>query len=124
MPAPKWARTSRARGSSAGYDAGSLHASWDRAPRLLVEEPLDVGIATVGEGATRSHERVEASGGVARRAARRLDDVLQLLVAVLRDERGALQRAESRPDADRVQIVDDGFSEIRVRSVAVIIAGV
>src|SRR5215472_5489948 len=70
-------------------------------PRLLADEPLDVGIAAIGEGASRSHEGVEASGGVARGATRGLDDVLELLVAVLRDERRALQRTESRPDADR-----------------------
>jgi hypothetical protein len=87
--------------------------------RLLPDKSLDVGIAAVGEGASCSDEGVEASGGVARGAARGLDDVLQLLVAVLRDERCALQRAESRPDADRVQIVNDGFSEIRVPSLPI-----
>src|SRR5712691_12825001 len=68
-----------------------LDAMEDRLPllrvdlaRLLLDEPLDVGIGAVGEGAARGHEGVDAGGGVARGPARRLDDVLQLLVAVVR----------------------------------------
>src|SRR6185436_14406192 len=60
--------------------------------RLLAHEALDVRVAAVREGAAGRHEGVESRGRVATRAARGLDDVLQLLVAVLRDEGRALER--------------------------------
>src|SRR2546428_3243271 len=60
--------------------------------RLFPDEPVDVGIASVGERAARRHEGVEPRGGVPEGAARGLDDVLQLLLAVLKNERRPLQR--------------------------------
>src|SRR5262249_23764061 len=56
---------------------------------LLADEPFDIGVRPVGEGAARRHEGVEPGGGIAERTARGLDDVLELLLAVLLDERGA-----------------------------------
>ena len=59
--------------------------------RLLADETIDVRIASVGERATRCHEGIEPGGGVPEGAARSLDDVLQLLLAVLKNERCPLQ---------------------------------
>ena len=59
---------------------------------LLLDQPFDVGIAPVRERAARRDERVQARRGVATGAARGLDDVPELLVPVLREERRPFQR--------------------------------
>src|SRR5206468_8338149 len=53
--------------------------------------------------------------------ARGLDDVLELLLAVLLNERGALERTQLSPDADRLQIVHHALAQIRVGRVAEIV---
>src|SRR5215471_1323510 len=73
--------------------------------RLLAEEPVDVGIATVHEGAAGDHEGLEADRRVAEGAADAVGEVLQLLLLVALEERRPLERAESGPDADRSQVV-------------------
>src|SRR5262249_2867145 len=92
-----------------------------RLARLLADEALQLRIPAVREGAARGHEGVQARGGVAGGAAGGLDDVLELLVAILRDERRALERPQLRSDPDSVQIVHHRLAEIRVRGVAVIV---
>ena len=92
--------------------------------RLLGDEPLDVGIGAVGERAAGRHERVEPGGGVAEGAARGLDDVLELLLAVLEDERRALEGPELHPDPDRLEVVDHRLAEIGVGAVAEVLPGV
>src|SRR5213593_4899735 len=51
--------------------------------RLLPDETFDIRIGSIGEGPARGHESVEPGGGVPEGAARGLDDVLQLFLAVL-----------------------------------------
>ena len=92
--------------------------------RLLLDEPLDVGIGAVGKGAACGHEGVDARGGVARRPGRRLDDVLQLLLAVVRDERHPLEGTELRANARGLEIVDDRLTEVGVGSITVVVARV
>ena len=53
-----------------------------------------------------------------------LDDVLQLLVAVLLVERDTLQRPQLRPDADRTQVIVRCLGQVRVRAVAIVEAGI
>src|SRR5215472_4156930 len=72
---------------------------------LLAEEPVDVGIAAVHEGAAGDHEGLEADRRVAEGAADAVGEVLQLLLLVALEERRALERAEPGPDADRSEIV-------------------
>src|SRR3989454_9469503 len=73
---------------------------------LLPEQPVDVGIPTVGVRAAGHHEGLNPGGRVPEDAAQAVDDVLQLLLLVRLEEPGPLQRAESRPDSDGLQIVD------------------
>ena len=91
---------------------------------LLLDEALEVGIGPVGEGAAGGHEGVEAGGGVAEGAARRLDDVPELLLAVLQDEGRPLQRAQLGADARRLEVVDHRLPEVGVGGVAVVVARV
>ena len=65
--------------------------------RLLPEEPVDVGVSAVGEGAARDRERLDPGGRVAEDAAQAVDDVLELLLLVRLEERRALERAEPAP---------------------------
>src|SRR6266404_1688539 len=81
-----------------------LDAVQDRLPplpvelaRLLLYEALDVRVASVGERAAGRHEGVEPGRRVPEGAARGLDDVLELLLAVLQDERHPLQWAQLGP---------------------------
>src|SRR5262249_4207555 len=90
--------------------------------RLLLEEPIDVGIAAIDVRAAGGDERFQPRRGVAERAAATLHDVPEFLLAVGAEERCALERAELRADADRLQIVLHGFREARIRHVARVIA--
>src|SRR5438034_3300839 len=75
--------------------------------RLLLEEPVDVGISPVGVGAARDDERLHAGGGVAEDAAQPVDEVLELLVLIRLEEPRPLERAKPRLDADGLKIVED-----------------
>ena len=92
--------------------------------RLLTEEPIDVGIAAVGVRAARGGERLDPRGRVAGDAAQAVDDVLQLLLLIGLHERRALQRAELRPDAGRLEIVLHRLAETGGPRVAPEISGV
>src|SRR5262245_24388623 len=67
--------------------------------RLLTEEPVDVGVASVGEGTAAYHERFEPRRRAAERAARGLHHVLELLLLMLGEEGGPLERAELELDS-------------------------
>src|SRR6266446_2339868 len=73
---------------------------------LLPEQPVDVGIPTVGVRAAGRHEGLNPGRRVPEDAAQAVDDVLQLLLLVRLEEPGPLERAESRPDSDGLQVVD------------------
>src|ERR687888_1791910 len=73
--------------------------------RLLLEQAVDVRIAAVHVRAAGRDECLEPRGRVAEGAARPLDDVPELLLAVAAEERRALERPEPRANADGVQVV-------------------
>src|SRR5213593_3724090 len=75
--------------------------------RLLLEEPVDVGVSPVGVGAARDGERLDPGGRVAEDAAQPVDDVLELLLLIRLDEPRPLERAKPRLDADGLKIVQD-----------------
>src|SRR5438128_4174578 len=75
--------------------------------RLLLEEPVDVGVPPVGVGAARDHERLQPGGRVAEDAAQPVDEVLELLVLIRLEEPRPLERAKPRLDADGLKIVED-----------------
>src|SRR5580765_4504038 len=75
--------------------------------RLLTEEPVDIGIASVDVGATGGHEGLDPGGRVAVPATAALDEALVLLVGPTLEEGRALERPELQADADGVEAVDD-----------------
>src|SRR2546428_8092837 len=77
---------------------------------LLPEQPVDVGITTVGVRAAGRHEGLNPGRRVPEDAAQAVDDVLQLLLLVRLEEPCPLERAESRPDSDGLQVVDQRFA--------------
>src|SRR5262252_10746138 len=86
--------------------------------RLVLEQRVDVRIAAVGEGAARHRERFEAGRRGAEDATEPVDQVLELLLLIGLHESRSLQGSESRLDADRLQIVEDGFGVHARRRVA------
>src|SRR5262245_7643008 len=91
---------------------------------LPAEEPVDVGIAAVGEGAARDSVRLEPRGGIPRRARENLDQVVELLVGDALVERGALEGAQLGADAHGLQVADDGLRRLDGGHVAVVVPGV
>src|SRR5256886_3849227 len=91
---------------------------------LILEERIDLRIAAVDIGTAGDDEGLQARRRVAKRAARRVREVLVLLVAVAGPVRGALDRPQLGPDAELLQIVRDRLLHVRVRDVQVVFAGV
>src|SRR5215470_6261095 len=89
---------------------------------LLAEEAVEVWVAAVDVGAVGDHEGLEASGRIAKGAAGRLDDVLELLLRVGLEEGGTLQRHELDLDAYRLEVVHHDLGEVRVGGVAIEVA--
>src|SRR6266849_8824974 len=75
--------------------------------RLLLEEPVDVGVSPVGVGATRDGERLDPGGRVAEDTAQPVDNVLQLLFPIRLEKPRPLERAKPRLDTDGLKIVED-----------------
>ena len=92
--------------------------------RLLLVQFVDIGIAAVGERAAFDELGLDAGRRIAKSARSGLDDVFELLLVVFLDEGGALDGTQPGADPDRRQIVDDRLADIRVRGVAVVIAGI
>ena len=91
---------------------------------LFLEKPVDVGIAPIDVGATRSDERFDPGGGVAEGTAADLDQVLEFLLGEPPVESGPLHGPELDPDADGMEVVDDGFADERARRVTEILSRV
>jgi hypothetical protein len=91
---------------------------------LLAEEPIDVGIAPVGIGAARGDEGLEAGRRIAEGAAGPLDEAFVLLLGVPLEKGRPLEGAQLGLDADRPQIVEDGFGDIGERGVTGIVSRV
>src|SRR5262249_58706462 len=86
--------------------------------RLLADETLDVGIASVRKHPACRHEGVDPRGGVAIGTTGDVDQRAQLLLAQLREVGGALQRADARADARRGERACNRFGrlcEARIR---------
>src|SRR2546430_12413905 len=92
--------------------------------RLLLEEPVDVGVPPVGVGAARDHERLQPGGRVAEDAAQPVDDGLELLLLIRLEEPRPLERPEPRLDADGLKIVEDRLGVHAGPGIAPEVAGV
>src|SRR5215470_19253039 len=103
---------------------GRLAALGIELRRLLQEEPVDVGIASVHVGTTRGDEGLDPRRGVAEGPAATLDQTLELLLGPSLEERHPLDRPEPHADAGGVEVVDDRFADVGDRSVAEVVAGV
>src|SRR3989449_10580099 len=92
--------------------------------RLFAEEPIDVGVASVGVGATPGQEGLDPGGRVAEGAAAALDEALILLFGPPPEIGRPLEGPELDPNAGGVEVVDHGLAEVRHRRVAEVIARV
>src|SRR5689334_9874334 len=92
--------------------------------RLLLEHRIDVGVVAIDIGTPLDHERLETCRRIAERPATGLDDVLQFLVSELLIEGDPLQWTELSPYADRAQVVVRRLSEVRIRTIAIVVAGI
>src|SRR5262249_45733754 len=72
--------------------------------RLLAEQSVDVGIASVDVRPARNDEVLETARGVAERAAQTIDEIFQLLLLVALEERRPLERTDLHADARRLEI--------------------
>src|SRR5438477_8756529 len=91
---------------------------------LFLVQLVDIGIAAVREGSAFDEMRLDARRRIPERARPGLNDVFVLLLVVLLDERGPLDRPQFAADADRSEIVDERLADIGIRRVAVVVAGI
>src|SRR3954452_9700745 len=91
---------------------------------LLLKEIVDVGVAAMDIGAALGDESFDSSGGVAEGAAGVLDYILELPLAIPREESGPLQRPKFRPDSDGKQIVEYRLGQVGISNIAIITAGI
>jgi len=85
--------------------------------RLLRIERIDIGIAAIGEGAVLDDKRGETRRGVAKGAARTLDDAFRVFLAgVSGEEASALDRFELGADAELSPASTAGEAEKRWKS--------
>src|SRR6516225_599123 len=91
---------------------------------LLAKQPVDVGIAAVDIRSAADREDLEPRGRVAEGAADAVGEILQLLLLVGLEERGALEWAELHADPDRLQIAHERLAHRRGRGLAPEISGV
>src|SRR6266851_7085106 len=104
-----------------------LHLFEDRRALLVVEllgllrvERIDIGIAAIGKGAVLDDKGGKPGGGIAKGAARPLNDPARVFLGGISGEKtGTLDRLQLEADADRREIVQRHFSHIRIRGVAV-----
>jgi hypothetical protein len=92
--------------------------------RLLLVELVEIGVAAIRKNSAFDGMRFETGRGIAKRAGAGLDDIFERFFGEALDEGGPLDRSKLRPDTDSLQVVDDSLANIRVRRVAVVIAGV
>src|SRR5712691_11030113 len=72
-------------------------------PRLLFEDLIDIGIATIGVCALRVHKSLGTRGGIARSTNRRHNYPSELFVAPGGEKCGAFHGAQAHPNAYSVQ---------------------
>src|SRR5262245_12077184 len=89
-----------------------------------MEKSVDVGITSVHVPSARCHERLDPGGGVAKRTAATLDEIVELFRAPFREEGRTLQWPEPRPDAHGLQVVENGFADGAKLHVTEVVTGV
>src|ERR1051325_1206880 len=88
--------------------------------RLLGIGRVDIGIAAIGEGAILDDKRGEPRRGVAKGAARTLDNALRVFLAgISGEEAGPLDRFELGANSDLAEIVDRDLGHVRGRAIAI-----
>src|SRR6516162_4808753 len=92
--------------------------------RLLLVERVDVGITAIDVGAPFDDVSFKARRGIAKGAAAAQDQVLQLLVGIGLDKSRPLERPQLGADPNRLEVVEQGFGDMRVGGVAEELAGV
>src|SRR5438552_9350031 len=92
--------------------------------RLLLEEPVDVGVPPVGVGAARDHERLQPGGRVAKDAAQSVDNVLELLLLIRLEEPRPPEPPAPRLAAGGLKIVEDRLGVDAGPGIAPEVAGV
>src|SRR5437867_871078 len=92
--------------------------------RLLAEEAFDVRVTAIAVEAVGRHEGLDPSRGVASGSAPALDEVSELLVLELAEERRPLERTHLRGDPDHAEVVHDGLDHRCVGVVDRIFPGV
>src|SRR5262245_53491296 len=91
---------------------------------LLAEEPIDVGMTSVGVGAARDHEGLDPGGRVPEGSAGALDDALVRFLGISLEEGRPLEGPQPGPDPDRPEIVDHGLGDVGEDDVAKVFASV
>src|SRR6267143_1423544 len=91
---------------------------------LLAEEPVDIGIAAVGEHALADHEGLDAGGGVPEGGAALAMKVLELLLLICLDDGGPLHRSQLDADTYGLQGVSDELGDGGVYEVRRDLAGI
>src|SRR5262249_40877950 len=92
--------------------------------RLILKKCVDVGIIAVDVRASLDHESLKTGSGVAEGTAAPLNEVLVALLRVSLEESRPLERSELRVNAHCLEVVEHGLGKVRVRGVAVVLAGV
>jgi len=91
---------------------------------LLLIELVEIGVVAVNKNAALGDVSLEAGCGVAKGTGTRLNDVPERLFGISLDEGRPLDRPKLRPDADRLEIVENRLSDVGVGRVAKVVAGV
>ena len=91
---------------------------------LLLVELVEIGVVAVNKDAAFDDMRFKAGRGIAERPGTGLDDVLERLFGISLDKGRPLDRPKFRPNADRLEIIENRLADVRVRRVAIIIAGI
>jgi hypothetical protein len=92
--------------------------------RLLPEESIDVGVASVDVSAARGDEGLEPRGRVAEGSGGALDEAPVLLLRISLEERRPFEGGELHPDAGGGEVVGRGLADAGERGVAEVIARV
>ena len=82
--------------------------------RLLPVERVHVGVTSIREDTALDDLPLEPRRGIAEGARPDLDDVLECLLGVALDEGRALERSQFGTNAQRYEIVQHGFADVRV----------
>jgi hypothetical protein len=85
---------------------------------------LEVQFALLFIHAALDDKRLQARGGIAKRAAASLDDVLVALLRVALEESRTLEGPERGANADGLEVIEHCLGQVGVGSVAVVLAGV